>query len=251
MSALGLPEVVRRFAEERKGLVLVAGSSGSGKTTTLASMVNHFNETVAGHILTIENPIEFVHEPKRCLINQREIGHQARSWIGALQSALREDPDVIMVGELNDFETIALAIEAAETGHLVLGAFRTAGAPKTLERILDICPTAQQRQFRTMIADSLLGVVSQMLVKKRDGDRIATHEVLVATPAVRNLIREGKMQQIPSSMQVGKSGMQTMEAALVALVTRGLVDIAEARANLPGSEMLSMLQRTSTGGSGA
>lgn len=249
MTALGLPEVVRRFAEERRGLVLVTGPSGSGKTTTLASMIDHFNGTIAGHVLTLENPIEFVHTPKRCLINQREIGRQSHSWADALQSALREDPDVILVGELNDFETISRAVAAAETGHLVLGALRTSSAPKTLDRILDMCPTDEQRQLRTMIADSLLGVVSQALVKKRDGSRVAAHEILVATPAVRNLIREGKMQQIPSSMQVvGKSGMQTMETALVTLVTRGIVEVAEARACLPGSEMLAMLHRTSSGG---
>jgi twitching motility protein PilT len=249
MGELGLPDVVRRFAEEEKGLVLVTGPTGSGKSTTLAAMIDHINDTTAGHILTLEDPIEFVHVPKRCLVNQREVGDQTHSFAAALRSALREDPDVILVGELRDLETTSLAMTAAETGHLVLATMHTASAPKTVDRIIDIYPTGQHAQIRAMLADSLIGVVSQMLIKKRNGGRTAALEILVGTPAVRNLIREGKTHQIPSSMQVaGKSGMQTMEAALMHLVTRGVVDVAEARARMPSSEMLSVLQRTAPAG---
>jgi twitching motility protein PilT len=249
MSDLGLPEVVRRFAEEEKGLVLVTGPTGSGKSTTLAAMIDHVNETLAGHLLTLEDPIEYVHTPKRCLVNQREVGRQTHSFAAALRSALREDPDVILVGELRDLETTALAMTAAETGHLVLATMHTSSAPKTVDRIIDIYPAEQHGQIRAMMSESLLGVVSQMLVKKRGGGRAAALEILVGTPAVRNLIREGKTHQIPSSMQVaGRSGMQTMEMALVNLVTRGVIDVAEARARMPSSEMLTMLQRTSTAG---
>jgi twitching motility protein PilT len=249
MSDLGLPEVVRRFAEEEKGLVLVTGPTGSGKSNTLAAMIDHVNETLAGHLLTLEDPIEYVHTPKRCLVNQREVGRQTHSFAAALRSALREDPDVILVGELRDLETTALAMTAAETGHLVLATMHTSSAPKTVDRIIDIYPAEQHGQIRAMMSESLLGVVSQMLVKKRGGGRAAALEILVGTPAVRNLIREGKTHQIPSSMQVaGRSGMQTMEMALVNLVTRGVIDVAEARARMPSSEMLTMLQRTSSAG---
>ena len=248
---LGLPEVVRQFAEAEKGLVLVTGPTGSGKSTTLAAMIDHINETQPGHVLTLEDPIELVHTPKRCLINQREVGRQTHSFAAALRSALREDPDVILVGELRDLETAALAMTAAETGHLVLATMHTSSAPKTVDRIIDLYPAEQQGQIRSMLAESLIGVVSQMLVKKRGGGRAAALEILVGTPAVRNLIREGKTHQIPSSMQVaGKSGMQTMEAALVNLVTRGVVDLADARARAPGSEMLNMLQKTAVPGGG-
>jgi twitching motility protein PilT len=249
MTDLGLPEVIRRFAEEEKGLVLVTGPTGSGKSTTLAAMIDHINETLAGHLLTLEDPIEYVHTPKRCLVNQREVGRQTHSFAAALRSALREDPDVILVGELRDLETTALAMTAAETGHLVLATMHTSSAPKTVDRIIDIYPAEQHGQIRAMMSESLLGVVSQMLVKKRGGGRAAALEILVGSPAVRNLIREGKTHQIPSSMQVaGRTGMQTMEMALVNLVTRGVVDVAEARARMPGSEMLSMLQKTAAAG---
>jgi len=248
---LGLPEVVRQFAMAEKGLVLVTGPTGSGKSTTLAAMIDHINSTQAGHLLTLEDPIELVHTPKRCLVNQREVGRQTHSFTAALRSALREDPDVILVGELRDLETTALAMTAAETGHLVLATMHTSSAPKTVDRIIDLYPAEQHGQIRSMLSESLIGVVSQMLVKKRGGGRAAALEILVGTPAVRNLIREGKTHQIPSSMQVaGKSGMQTMEAALVGLVTRGVVELAEARSRMPGSEMLNMLQKTAAAGTG-
>jgi twitching motility protein PilT len=248
-SDLNLPEVLRQFADSEKGLVLVTGPTGSGKSTTLAAMIDHINETQPGHLLTLEDPIEFMHRPKRCLVNQREVGRQTHSFTAALKSALREDPDVILVGELRDLETTSLAMTAAETGHLVLATMHTSSAPKTVDRIIDIYPAEQHGQIRAMLAESLVGVVSQLLVKKRGGGRAAALEILVGTPAVRNLIREGKTHQIPSTMQVaGKSGMQTMETALVTLVTRGTIDLAEARARMPGSEMLTMLHKTSATG---
>jgi twitching motility protein PilT len=250
MSDLALPDVLRRFADEEKGLVLVTGPTGSGKSTTLAAMIDYINESMAGHVLTLEDPIEFVHVSKRSLVNQREVGSQTHSFADALRSALREDPDVILVGELRDLETTQLALTAAETGHLVLATMHTSSAPKTVDRVLDVFPSAQQTQVRSMLSESLVGVVSQMLLKKRGGGgRVAALEILVGTPAVRNLVREGKTHQIPSSMQVaGKSGMQTMEAALVNLVGRELVDLAEARSRMPSSETLNMLQRTSAVG---
>ncbi|HET7501720.1 MAG TPA: type IV pilus twitching motility protein PilT [Kofleriaceae bacterium] len=231
---LGLPEVTRNLCDEEKGLVLVTGPTGSGKSTTLAAMVDYLNETMAGHILTLEDPIEFVHRPKRSLINQREVGTQTHSFASALRSALREDPDVILVGELRDLETTSLALTAAETGHLVFATVHTSSAPKTVDRIIDVFPSGQQAQIRTMLSESLLGVITQMLFHKVGGGRAAALEILVGTAAVRNLIRENKTHQIPSAMQVGgKVGMQTMEAAVLQLVSRGVVTIDEVRTRMP------------------
>jgi twitching motility protein PilT len=231
---LGLPPILRELCNEEKGLVLVTGPTGSGKSTTLAAMIDYLNETTPGHILTLEDPIEFVHRPKRCLVNQREIGSNTKSFNAALRSALREDPDIILVGELRDLETISLALTAAETGHLVFATVHTSSAAKTVDRLVDVFPPAQQAQVRTMVSESLLGVCTQMLLKKVGGGRAAALEILVGTPAVRNLIREGKTHQIPSAMQVGaKAGMQTMEAAVMDLVSKGIVTAEEARARVP------------------
>ncbi len=231
---LGLPPVIRALCEEEKGLVLVTGPTGSGKSTTLAAMIDFLNETMQGHILTLEDPIEFVHKPKLALVNQREVGTNTHSFNNALRSALREDPDVILVGELRDLETISLALTAAETGHLVFATVHTASAAKTVDRLVDVFPPAQQAQVRAQLSESLLGVVTQMLLHKVGGGRQAALEILVATPAVRNLIRESKTHQIPSAMQVGaRAGMQTMEAALVELIGKGLITMDEVRARAP------------------
>jgi twitching motility protein PilT len=230
---LDLPPILRWFSERDKGLVLVTGPTGSGKSTTLAAMIDHINETTSGHILTLEDPIEFVHKPKRCLVNQREVGVQTHSFNAALKSALREDPDVILVGELRDLETVSLALTAAETGHLVFATVHTSSAPKTIDRLVDVFPTGQQAQIRTMLSESLLGVVTQALLPKVGGGRVAALEILVATPAVRNLIRENKTYQIGSAMQIGaRTGMVTMEGALADLVSRGLITTDTARERL-------------------
>ena len=230
---LNLPPILRWFSERDKGLVLVTGPTGSGKSTTLAAMIDHINETTSGHILTLEDPIEFVHKPKRCLVNQREVGVQTHSFNNALKSALREDPDVILVGELRDLETVSLALTAAETGHLVFATVHTSSAPKTVDRLVDVFPTGQQAQIRTMLSESLVGVATQALLPKVGGGRVAAIEILVATPAVRNLIRENKTYQIGSAMQIGaRNGMVTMEAALADLVTRGMISTETARERL-------------------
>ena len=233
---LGLPAILRSFCEAEKGLVLVTGPTGSGKSTTLAAMIDLINEHHTGHILTLEDPIEFVHRSKRCLVNQREIGQQTRSFSAALRSALREDPDVILVGEMRDLETISLALTASETGHLVFGTLHTASAPKTIDRIIDVFPSDQQSQVRVMLAESLLGVVAQSLFKKRGGGRVAAHEILIGTPAVKNLVREAKTHQIPSAIQVGgKFGMQSMDACIADLIAKGLISPSEGRHGAPGT----------------
>jgi twitching motility protein PilT len=248
LADLGLPEVIQSFCAQEKGLVLVTGPTGSGKSTTLAAMIDHINQTMAGHILTLEDPIEFVHKSKRALVNQREVGTQTHSFQAALRSALREDPDVILVGELRDMETISLALTAAETGHLVFGTLHTSSAAKTVDRIMDVFPPSQQGQIRSMFSESIVGIASQMLVKTIAGKRAAALEVLVGTPGVRNLIREGKTNQMSSMLQVGaKFGMQTAEAALIDLVSREVVSITEARSRMPGSEALMAMEKTAQG----
>jgi twitching motility protein PilT len=224
---MGMPPVLKELCTRERGLVLVTGPTGSGKSTTLAAMVDEVNRTWDAHILTVEDPIEFVHPPQRCLVNQREVGTHTHSFANALRSALREDPDVILVGEMRDLETIALALTAAETGHLVFGTLHTSSAPKTVDRIIDAFPAAQQAQIRTMLSESLEAVIAQTLLKKKGGGRVAACEILVGVPAVRNLIREGKLHQIPSMMQTGQRvGMQTLDMAVAELVKRGLVDPA-------------------------
>jgi len=211
-------------------LILVTGPTGSGKSTTLASMVDYLNNTFEGHILTIEDPVEFVHKSKKCLVNQRELGVHTLSFANALRAALREDPDIILVGEMRDLETIQLALTAAETGHLVFGTLHTSSAPKTIDRIIDAFPPNQQSQIRTQIAEALEAVITQTLLKKKTGGRVAALEIMVATTAVRNLIREGKLHQIPGIMQASqKDGMQTMDMSLFELATRGIVTKGEAQ----------------------
>jgi len=227
---LGLPEVVRRFCMMTKGLVLVTGPTGSGKSTTLAAMVDWINEERADHILTIEDPIEFTHPNKKCLVNQREIGTNTKSFANALKAALREDPDVILVGEMRDRETIELGITAAETGHLVLGTLHTSSAPKTVDRIIDVFPADQQERIRAMLAESLKGVIAQVLLKTKDGKgRRAALEIMVGTNAVSNLIRENKIHQIPSSIQTGKKdGMQLLDQHILEFLMSGVISAEEA-----------------------
>src|SRR5713226_7827201 len=216
---LGLPEVLEQLSMERRGLVLVTGITGSGKSTTLAAMIDYINRTRNDHIITIEDPIEFVHPNKKCLVNQREIRVHTQSFKHALRAALREDPDIVLVGEMRDLETISIALETAETGHLVFGTLHTNTAPSTVDRIIDQFPADRQEQIRTMLSESLKGVITQMLCKKIDGGRVAAQEVLLCNSAVSNLIREGKTYQIASIMQTGRgAGMQTMNDALLELV---------------------------------
>lgn len=219
---LGMPPILAELARKERGLVLVTGPTGSGKSTTLAAMVDLINRELEGHILTIEDPVEFVHVSKRSLVNQREVGPHTHSFSNALRSALREDPDIILVGELRDLETIQLALTAAETGHLVFATLHTSSAPKTVDRIIDVFPPAQQAQVRAMFAESVQAVISQTLCKKIGGGRVAAVEVLIGTPAVRNLIREGKVHQLASAMQTSQGiGMQTLDMHLKELALRG------------------------------
>jgi len=210
--------------------VLVTGPTGSGKSTTLAAMIDYVNDNLHGHILTIEDPIEFVHQSKKCLINQREVGPHTLSFSNALRSALREDPDVILVGELRDLETIRLALTAAETGHLVFGTLHTSSAAKTVDRIVDVFPAAEKDMVRSMLSESLRAVISQSLLKKIGSGRAAAHEIMIGTPAIRNLIRENKIAQMYSSIQTGQSlGMQTLDQCLIEMVRQRLVSADEAR----------------------
>lgn len=232
MDELGMGPVFSSLCDYPTGMVLVTGSTGSGKSTTLAAMIDYVNKNSYKHILTMEDPIEFVHESAKSLVNQREVHRHTHSFSNALRAALREDPDVILVGELRDLETVRLALTAAETGHLVFGTLHTSSASKTIDRVIDIFPGEEQPMIRSMLSESLRGVVSQCLPKKRGGGRCAAHEIMIGVAAVRNLVREGKVSQLYSTIQTGQAdGMQTMDQCLDDLVRRGVVERQEA-ANL-------------------
>mgnify|MGYP000188630025 FL=1 len=234
MDTLNCPQIFRKISEKPRGLVLVTGPTGSGKSTTLAAMIDYINETRREHILTIEDPIEFVHKNKQCLVNQREVHRDTHGFENALRSALREDPDIILVGEMRDLETIRLALTAAETGHLVFGTLHTTSASKTIDRIVDVFPASEKDMVRTMLSESLEAVISQTLVKKIGGGRVAAHEIMVGTPAIRNLIREAKVAQMYSAIQTGMAfGMQTLDQSLGNLVNSG--EISREDAALKGS----------------
>lgn len=230
MEDLGMGKVFQNISETPRGIVLVTGPTGSGKSTTLAAMLDYINNTRYEHILTIEDPIEFVHESKKCLVNQREVHRDTLGFSEALRSALREDPDIILVGEMRDLETIRLALTAAETGHLVFGTLHTTSAAKTMDRVIDVFPAEEKEMVRGMLSESLQAVISQTLLKKNGGGRVAAHEIMIGTPAIRNLIRENKVAQMYSAIQTGGGlGMQTLDQCLKGLVQKGLVTPAVAR----------------------
>ena len=233
LEELGAPSIFKEIADTPRGVVLVTGPTGSGKSTTLAGMVDHKNDSEYGHILTVEDPIEFVHESKKCLVNQREVHRDTLGFNEALRSALREDPDVILVGEMRDLETIRLALSAAETGHLVFGTLHTSSAAKTIDRVVDVFPAAEKDMIRAMLSESLKAVISQTLMKKNGGGRVAAHEIMMGTPAIRNLIRENKIAQMYSAIQTGQQyGMKTLDQDLQRLVREGVVtrQVAQAKA---------------------
>lgn len=230
LEQLNAPSIFKDIAMTPRGIVLVTGPTGSGKSTTLAAMVDYVNENISGHILTIEDPIEFVHQSKKCLINQREVHRDTHGFENALRSALREDPDVVLVGEMRDLQTIRLALSAAETGHLVFGTLHTSSAAKTIDRIVDVFPAAEKDMVRSMLSESLRAVISQTLLKKTGGGRVAAHEIMMGTPAIRNLIREAKVAQMYSSIQTGeKHGMQTLDQCLQRMVKEGVITREVAR----------------------
>ncbi|MDH3309129.1 MAG: type IV pilus twitching motility protein PilT [Gammaproteobacteria bacterium] len=230
LEQLNCPPVFKQIADQPRGIVLVTGPTGSGKSTTLAAMINHINETLHEHIVSIEDPIEFVHTSKNCLINQREVGKDTLSFNNALRSVTREDPDVILVGEMRDLETIRLALTGAETGHLVFATLHTSSAAKTIDRIIDVFPAAEKDMVRAMLSESLRAVISQTLLKKIGGGRVAAHEIMIGTPAIRNLIRENKIAQMYSAIQTGQNvGMQTLDQCLQDLVRTRQVQVDDAR----------------------
>jgi twitching motility protein PilT len=237
---LNCPPIFKEIANTPRGIVLVTGPTGSGKSTTLAAMVDYINENEMGHILTVEDPIEFVHISKKCLINQREVGPHTLSFQNALRSALREDPDVILVGEMRDLETIRLALSAAETGHLVFGTLHTSSAAKTIDRIVDVFPAAEKEMVRSMLSESLRAVISQTLCKTKDEQgRVAAHEIMIGTPAIRNLIRENKVAQMYSAIQTGQNiGMQTLDQNLQDLVRRNVISANEARSKAANKDSI-------------
>lgn len=239
MEQLGMGDIFKKISENPRGLVAVTGPTGSGKSTTLAAMVDYINDTRYEHILTIEDPIEFVHQSKKSLINQREVHRDTHGFNEALRSALREDPDIILVGELRDLETIRLALTAAETGHLVFGTLHTTSAAKTIDRVVDVFPAAEKDMVRSMLSESLQAVISQTLLKKIGGGRVAAHEIMIGTSAIRNLIREDKIAQMYSAIQTGAGvGMQTLDQCLKGLVAKGLVDRNEARSKAKSADSI-------------
>jgi len=238
LEELNCPAVFRDICDNPRGLVLVTGPTGSGKSTTLAAMMDYKNDTEYGHILTIEDPIEFVHQSKKCLINQREVHRDTLGFAEALRSALREDPDIILVGELRDLETIRLAMTAAETGHLVFGTLHTSSAAKTIDRVVDVFPAGEKAMVRSMLSESLRAVISQTLLKKTGGGRVACHEIMVGTPAIRNLIREDKVAQMYSAIQTGQAhGMQTLDQGMQEMLRKGLISKKDAVARAVNKEL--------------
>ena len=248
LEQLGAPEVFKGIARQPRGMVLVTGPTGSGKSTTLAAMIDEINKSEKGHILTVEDPVEFVHQSQLSLVNQRELGAHTHSFANALKSALREDPDIILVGEMRDPETIGLALTAAETGHLVFGTLHTSSAAKTIDRVVDVFPAEEKEMIRAMLSESLRAVISQTLLRKQGGGRIAAHEIMIATSPIRNLIRENKIPQMYSSIQTGQAhGMQTLDQNLKHLVVNGLVDINEAKMRAANKNDFDQLEREMRG----